>query len=68
MRKQANEAEKRTDLDEEAIRTRLKFYKDTIYPIVKEYEKRGLLLNVDASPSIEEVRNLIAEKLDKIRV
>lgn len=68
MRKQANEAEERTDLDEEAIRTRLKFYKDTIYPIVREYERRGLLLNVDASPSIEEVRNSIAEKLDKIRV
>ena len=68
MRKQANEAEERTDLDEEAIRTRLKFYKDTIYPIVREYEKRGLLLNVDASPSIEEVRNSLAEKLDKISV
>lgn len=68
MRKQANEAEERTDLDEEAIRTRLKFYKDTIYPIVREYEKRGLLLNVDASPTIEEVRNSLAEKLDKIRV
>lgn len=68
MRKQASEAEERTDLDEEAIRTRLKFYKDTIYPIVREYEKRGLLLNVDASPSIEEVRNSLAEKLDKISV
>lgn len=66
MRKQAQESEERTDIDEEAIRTRLKFYKDTISPIIEEYTKRNLVINIDASPSIEEVRNDIAQKLEQI--
>ncbi|MBP9758353.1 nucleoside monophosphate kinase [Candidatus Dojkabacteria bacterium] len=66
MRKQAQEAEQRNDIDEQAIRTRLKYYKDTISPIIEEYTRRNLVINIDASPSIEEVRKDIAQKLEQI--
>lgn len=66
MRKQAEVDTERTDLDEDAIRSRLQFYKATIHPIVEEYRSRGILINIDASPSIERVRQEIALQLKAI--
>lgn len=63
IKKQMQEAEERTDLDEEAVKTKLKNYKDTIHPIVEEYERRGELVEIDASPSIEEVSKAIESQL-----
>jgi adenylate kinase len=65
IKKQMQEAEERTDLDEEAVKNKLKFYKDTIHPIVDEYAKRGELIEIDATPSIEEVSIAIEKDLER---
>ena len=52
----------REDDQPEKIKLRLKEYENTIVPIVQEYSKRGILIEIDASPSIEEIhRELIAK-------
>ena len=38
-------------------------YQKTINPLVEEYKKRGKLIEIDASPSIEEIHKDIVEKL-----
>ncbi|MFW5777119.1 MAG: adenylate kinase [Spirochaetota bacterium] len=45
----------RDDDKEEAIRNRLKVYHDQTAPLVSYYEKKGILVSVDASPSPDEV-------------
>jgi adenylate kinase len=57
--------DERGDTTEEAIQQRLKSYKDTIDPILAEYLKRGILTNIDGTPSREEVRDAIFVELDK---
>lgn len=54
----------REDDKEEKIRERLEEYNRTIGPILDEYRKRGILIEIDASPSIEEVHKEIIEKLN----
>lgn len=49
----------RDDDKPEQIKKRLSEYNKTIQPILREYSERGLLIDIDASPSIE----LIHEKL-----
>ncbi len=46
---------KRDDDKPESIRKRLEEYDKSISPILGEYEKRGVLVDIDASPSIEEI-------------
>jgi adenylate kinase len=48
----------------EKIVERLKEYKKTIDPIIKEYKKRGIFIEIDASQSIEEVHKELVEKLN----
>lgn len=48
----------------EKIVERLKEYKKTIDPIIKEYKKRGIFTEIDASQSIEEVHKELVEKLN----
>lgn len=45
----------RDDDKEEAIRNRLKVYHDQTAPLVSFYEKKGILVSVDASPAPDEV-------------
>ena len=45
----------RDDDKEEAIRNRLKVYHDQTAPLVDFYEKKGILVAVDASPAPDEV-------------
>lgn len=50
----------REDDQPDRIRKRLQEYNRTINPILEEYRNRGVLLEVDASPSIEEIHaNLV---------
>jgi adenylate kinase len=45
----------RDDDKEEAIRNRLKVYKDQTAPLVSYYDKKGVLVSVDASPAPDDV-------------
>lgn len=62
MKTQAKD-EKRPDSSEEAMRIRFSSYRKTIDPILAEYKKKGVLIRVDASPSIEEIHEVVKEKL-----
>lgn len=45
------------------ISNRLKEYNRTIEPILEEYRNRGILLEIDAAPSIEEIHNTLIKEL-----
>lgn len=54
---------KREDDNPKAIAERLSWYKSDIEPILSEYRKRGVLLEIDASPSIEEIHEELMKQL-----
>ncbi len=54
----------REDDKPEKIKSRLEEYNRTILPILSEYRRRGILLEVDASPSIEVIHQDIIAKLN----
>src|SRR6056297_1057372 len=53
----------RDDDKEEAIRNRLKVYADQTAPLVAYYEKKGILVSVDASPAPDEVYKALRKAL-----
>lgn len=55
--------EQREDDKPERIKSRLMEYNKTIAPILEEYRKRGILVEIDASPSIEEIHKELLAKL-----
>ncbi|MBU1119847.1 nucleoside monophosphate kinase [Patescibacteria group bacterium] len=55
---------KREDDMPEKIKSRLREYNRTIQPILDEYRNRGILIEIDASPSIEEIQREIITKLN----
>lgn len=63
MRQAAETTGHRDDTDPEIMQARLKSYHDTINPLVREYRRRGLLIEVDGTPSREAVRREIAKQL-----
>jgi len=55
---------RRPDDSEEGMKNRLEdFHKDN-EEIIEEYEKRGILIKIDASKSIEEIHKEVLEKLE----
>lgn len=46
------------------IKSRLEEYNRTIEPILTEYRDRGILVEIDASPTIEEIHKEIVAKLN----
>jgi len=54
---------RREDDQPEKIKLRLKEYNKTIAPIVQIYRQRGVLIEIDASPSIEEIHIQLIKKL-----
>jgi adenylate kinase len=67
MRKQAEDyGEEREDTTEEAMRTRIKSYQETINPLIREYSDRGILIDVDGTPSIQKVKESIFKELDAL--
>jgi adenylate kinase len=55
----------RDDDKEEIIKNRLKVYKEQTAPLIDYYEKKGKLINVDGSKSIQEVFDATVEALEK---
>lgn len=55
--------EKRPDSSENAMKARLASYDKTINPILAEYEKKGVLIHIDAAPSIEDIHEDVKKKL-----
>ena len=53
----------REDDKPEAIKKRLAWYQDDIDPILSEFEKRGILLEIDAAPSIEVIHKDLVQKM-----
>lgn len=53
----------REDETPEVIKARLESYRKTIAPILRYYEERGLLEQIDNSPPIEEVHKEVVRRL-----
>lgn len=56
--------EERDDDKPESIKERFKQYAETIKPFVEEYKKRGILVEIDASPGIEEIHKEVVKALE----
>ena len=54
----------RTDDTPAGIKKRLEVYKNETMPVVEDFRKRGLLVEIDGTPSIEEVNREILKKLE----
>lgn len=54
----------RDDDKPDAIRKRLQQYRDNITPILDYFREKGTLIEIDGSPSIEEIHSEVVEKLD----
>ncbi len=55
----------RDDDKEEAIRNRLEVYEKSTAPLIGYYREKGLLIDIDASPSPEEVLESMVKALEK---
>jgi adenylate kinase len=53
----------REDDRPDRIKMRLMEYNRTIDPIIDYYKNKGILIEIDASPSIEEIHKVLVEKL-----
>ena len=62
------EQEGRTDDTPEAIRTRLRLYREQTEPLVEYYRARGILVGIDADRSVEEVFAEIQKALETLAV
>jgi adenylate kinase len=56
----------RTDDTPEGIKKRLQVYRDETMPVIENFRERGLLIEIDGTPSIEKVFENILAKLEKI--
>jgi adenylate kinase len=62
------EQEGRTDDTPEAIRTRLRLYREQTEPLVEYYRARGILVGIDAGRSVEEIFAEIQKALETLAV
>ncbi|MCA9374918.1 nucleoside monophosphate kinase [Candidatus Dojkabacteria bacterium] len=53
----------RSDDKPDAIKQRMSFYRESIEPILSEYRSRGILIEIDAAPSIEEIHHEVVKVL-----
>jgi adenylate kinase len=53
----------REDDQPERIKLRIMEYNKTIEPILKDYRDRGILIEIDATPSIEQIHSVVVAKL-----
>lgn len=67
LRKRA-QIEGRADDDPETVRHRIEVYRQTTKPVIDHYRQRGLVIDVDAVGSLEEVQARIFAALDAIAV
>ena len=57
---------KRSDDNESTVNSRLKIYEESTFPLLKFYELKGVVKNVDAMKSINEVTNQITSIIDDL--
>jgi len=57
----------RIDDTPEGIKKRLQVYREETMPVIEDFRKRDLLIEIDGSPSIEKVFENILAKLKKIK-
>ena len=55
----------RTDDTPEGIKKRLQVYREETMPVIEDFRKRDLLLEIDGTPSIEEVQKSILAEIEK---
>lgn len=55
----------RKDDTDEAVKQRLKIFHDQTLPIIEEYRKQGVLIEIDGMPSVEKVNRNIKSKILK---
>lgn len=55
--------QQRDDDKPESVKVRRVEYDKAINPILDEYRKRGILIEIDATPSIEEIHSVVISKL-----
>ncbi len=63
MQMQVPGGQARPDSSEEAQKSRLKFHNSTVQPILEAYRSRGLISDIDSTPSIEKVYEEILKVL-----
>ncbi len=56
----------RDDDHPEAILSRLNEFETKVKPVLEEYKKRGLLMEVDAAPSIDEIHEFLIRALENV--
>jgi len=61
------ETEGRSDDNEDTIKHRLELFHEVTKPVVDYYDKRGMVITVDAMRSIDEVAEEILAKLEQLR-
>ncbi|MBC8588147.1 adenylate kinase [Paratissierella segnis] len=54
----------RDDDNEETVRTRIDVYHEQTQPLIDYYQKKGLLLDIDGTKSIDEITNSILDELE----
>ena len=57
---------KRSDDNENTVSNRLKIYEESTLPLLNFYESKGVVKNVDAMKSINEVTNQINGIIDEL--
>lgn len=53
----------RDDAKEDAIKTRIEIYKNNSEPLLDFYKEKGIVIDIDGNPPIDEVTNEINQKL-----
>ncbi|MDQ6649666.1 MAG: adenylate kinase [Actinomycetota bacterium] len=61
------ETEGRSDDNEETIKHRLELFHEVTQPVVQYYDRRGMVITVDAMRSIDEVAEEILAKLEVLK-
>ena len=56
----------REDQTDEAIKERLKVYRNQTEPLIEYYQKEELLIEIDANAGLDQVDKIIGESLDAI--
>src|SRR5699024_9781043 len=59
--------EGRSDDNEETIRRRMEVYAGQTAPLLSYYEDRGLLVEVDGTGAVDEVRQRMFDHVDELR-
>lgn len=60
-----SQLEKRYDDNLETVNKRIEQYKEKTLPVIEEYQKQGIVLEIDAEKGKQEVFEEICEKIDK---